>query len=408
MVRDMLADETARVNRHTRAMMTEYAAWGGRIRHDGTQLLTQGQLLEYANLRMETADGCLLLIENDRIADSLGLSRSLLEHYLLFMLMCRGERYFQLRDLTAEKLSAEQFEDRLRREQIELLELQLLGETDCIEVKPYPRAKDHLMYVFEGMKNEGEPAVVHPVHLVHFQEFRPESLRRKAGNFFQFHGHDFHGHDPEPRRAAAGGATPDARRFQHYLTYDALLHSLEMNRLIDAGATARIGAHDAFLGTFVHPTHDAVQDLHDRNTQRGAGTGIGLGSAYSKASKLLASLYVCHLVAGLLDEAASLVESASPGYVTAPATEDIRALTAQVSREFGYFWFLLNEPPLYDRFRYCVDHATPEEVQQWGGYEHVPAARVPFNPRIYANFQTPLNGIHADLYRYESPLSGTR
>ena len=39
---------------------------------------------------------CLLLIEKGKIADALGLSRSLLEHYLLLMLMSRGRKYPKL------------------------------------------------------------------------------------------------------------------------------------------------------------------------------------------------------------------------------------------------------------------------------------------------------------------------
>lgn len=69
---------------------------------------------------------------------------------------------------------------RVTQEQERLRELQREGETDCIEVKRYPRAKDRLMYVFEGLKMRENLDFIHPVHLVHFQEFCPETMRLKV------------------------------------------------------------------------------------------------------------------------------------------------------------------------------------------------------------------------------------
>ncbi|MFD8611971.1 hypothetical protein [Streptomyces sp. NPDC059631] len=57
-------------------------------------------MIDFANFRMETADSCLKLIEAGHIGDALGLCRSLLEHYLLFMLICRGDKYFKIWDLS--------------------------------------------------------------------------------------------------------------------------------------------------------------------------------------------------------------------------------------------------------------------------------------------------------------------
>ncbi|WP_435601421.1 hypothetical protein [Streptomyces sp. C10-9-1] len=82
-------------------MISKYAAWGGNIRHGEIHYALYDEMLEFVNFRAETADSCLTLIENRKIADSLGLSRSLLEHYLLFVLMCRGRKYFQLQDLSS-------------------------------------------------------------------------------------------------------------------------------------------------------------------------------------------------------------------------------------------------------------------------------------------------------------------
>lgn len=398
---ELIAAEVARVNEATRSMISAYCAWGAQIQHGETQLFTHTQLLEFVNLRVETADSCLLLIENGKIADALGLSRSLLENYLLFMLMCRGKKYFQLRDLSEEKLTGGQFKARVAQEQERLRELRREGETDCIEVKRYPRAKDRLMYVFEGLKMKDNPDFIHPAHLVHFQEFRPEAMRLKDENYFQYYQND-----KETKKVLQGHVDAEAWRYKHYLSYDALLHSLEINGIIDTNINARIEAHYTFLGKFLHPTHDAARDLHNRRNWHCERTSIGLEHSYSETSTLLASLYVSYLVAGLLDEAATLIEGAPEKYIANAGTPELRKAISRVSRDFPYFWFLFNDPPQYDRFMYCIHHVDPEDVRSWGGYSNVPVVDMPFNQHIYDNFQRSLNSARTTLYSYQSPLPG--
>jgi len=56
---------------------------------------------------MESVELCLKLT-NGKVSDSLGVCRSLLENYMLFMLMCRGRKYVIVNDLsspTPEKFS---------------------------------------------------------------------------------------------------------------------------------------------------------------------------------------------------------------------------------------------------------------------------------------------------------------
>lgn len=398
---EIIAAEVARVTEVTRSIISAYCTWGSQIRHGETRLFTHMQLLEFINLRIETADSCLLLIENGKIADALGLSRSLLENYLLLILMCRGKKYFQLRDLSSEKLTGGQFKARVAQEQEELRDLQRNGETDCIEVKRYPKAKDRLMYVFEGLKMKDDPAFIHPVHLVQFQNFRPETMRLKDENYFQYYQND-----KETKKILQGHLDAEAWRYKHYLSYDALLHSLEINEITDTDTNARIEAHYTFLGKFLHPTHDAARDLHNRNNLHEERTSIGLDHPYSETSRLLASLYVSYLVAGLVEEAASLIENASSKYISDAGTTDLRAAVSRVNRDFPYFWFLFNDPPQYDRFMYCTHHVDPEDVRRWGGYSNVPFKTVPFNQHIYDNFQQSLNSAKTTLYTYQSPLPG--
>jgi hypothetical protein len=98
---DPLPAEIARVNQLTRSMIDEYVSWRSKIVHGEIEQFMYSEMLDFVNFRIETADTCLLLIEHGKIADALGLSRSIFENYLLLMLMCRGTKYFKLRDLSS-------------------------------------------------------------------------------------------------------------------------------------------------------------------------------------------------------------------------------------------------------------------------------------------------------------------
>src|SRR6266511_238157 len=74
---DALAREIARVNQLTRSMLEEYVSWSSKISYGETYYVLYGDMLDFVNFRMETADSCLLMIERRKIADSLGLSRGL-------------------------------------------------------------------------------------------------------------------------------------------------------------------------------------------------------------------------------------------------------------------------------------------------------------------------------------------
>ena len=105
--------ESDRVLRLSREMTQAYLDWGG-PRHGDIQQGLYGDMIDFVNFRVETAQSCLDLIQQRRVADVLCLCRVLLEHYLLFMLMCRGRRFFRL--LPLESLSNDDFAERLRRE----------------------------------------------------------------------------------------------------------------------------------------------------------------------------------------------------------------------------------------------------------------------------------------------------
>lgn len=89
-----------------------------------------------------------------------------------------------------------------------------------------------------------------------------------------------------------------------------------------------------------------------------------------------------------------------------PGISGLRAATARVPAGFPYFWFLFNDPPLYDRFVYCGSHASQEELAVWGGYVNVPRDRVQFSQHIYDRLKNALSSQwNARCGSYRSPLT---
>lgn len=395
-----MADEIRKAKQLARAMIDEYVAWRGQITYGEELHAMYMDTLDFVNFRIETADSCLLLIENGRIADALGLSRSLFENYLLLMLMCRGTKFFKLQDLS--DLSEAEFKEHLKTEQAHLQRLQSEGKaTACLAVERYPKAKRHLMYVFEGLKSPDIPDFFIPAHYFHFRQFHPETMRLKDENYFQYF-------EPsaQTKKAVRGHRADQEARYRFYLSYDSLLQCLELNGLADDAVQARIEAHYTFLGKFLHPTHNAARDLHEHSNVHDGATRIGMDQAYAEIAILLACIYVCYLLAATLDEVAALFERAPGKYMANSGTAGLRAVTARVPAEFPYFWFLFNDPPLYDRFNYCVHHMTDEELAEWGGYENVPLERVTFEQNIYGHLQQALNGYrNMRCGEYRSPLA---
>jgi hypothetical protein len=374
---DKLTTEIERTSALARTLIDEYVAWRSKIQYGEEAHTMYMEVLDFVNFRIETACSCLLLIENGLIADALGLCRALLENHLLFMLMCRGTKFFQLEDTG---LRGAPFKAKLKAKQAEVKQLQGEGKTACLAVEEYPRRSGHLMYIFEGL-NSPDPDVASfriPAHFFHFRQFDPETMRLKDENYFQYY-------EPpaETKKAVSRHRLDQETRYRFYLSYDSLLQCLELNGLADDALQARIEAHYTFLGKFLHPTHDAARDLHEHANVYNGQTRIGMGQAYKQTAVLLACLYVCYLIAAILDEAASLFEQGPRKYITKSGTADLRAVTARVPADFPYFWFLFNGPPLYDRYNYCVYHATDDELKTWGGYAGVPNDRVPFSQHFF-------------------------
>jgi hypothetical protein len=390
--------EIARVNNRSRNLLNEYVEWGQKIKSGQIENALYSDLIDFVNFRLETVDTCLMEIEKERIADALGLCRSVLENYMLLMLMCRGHKYFLLQNLE-DKTPAE-FNAYFLSQQQGLEKRQKAGNTSCLGVEKYPHAKRHLMYTFEELKDQSEPDFKIPLHYFEFQEFYPETMRLKDEDYFVYR---------LPTSSVAEAQKKQKQdatlKYRLYLSYGALMQCLELNDIADKAAQTRIEAHYTFLGKYLHPTHDAARDLHQRNNVHSRQTVLGFDQPYEKTAVLLASLYVCFLLTGILEEIAGLLENAPPQYISDAGTTELRNLTGQTQQNFNYFWFIFNEAPLYDKFMYCIHHVSNEELAMLKHYNNIPSEQVPFTMRIYSHLKDALSDwFNERCGNYISPL----
>src|SRR5439155_20972742 len=110
----------------------------------------------------------------------------------------------------------------------------------------YPRAKRHLMYIFEGLNYESEPDFRIPIHFFEFQEFYPETMRLKDEDYF-----DYYPPPPSVTEAQNEHRKEMGFRFRHYLSYDALMLWLELIDIADKAVETLIEAHYMCLGNYL-------------------------------------------------------------------------------------------------------------------------------------------------------------
>ncbi|MBR7825767.1 hypothetical protein KDK95_05565 [Actinospica sp. MGRD01-02] len=396
---DAVDAETKRVISYTRELIKAYRTVGDELRYNMASTFYM-DAFGFVNFRVETACSCLLLVENKLVADALGLSRSLFEHYLLFILMCRGRKLIKLEDLSSSGLTAAQFKAKLRERQDEVAQARAAGRAVPLSVEQYQHTKQ-IMYVFEGVRDSEDPSYLIPIHYFSFQRFRPEVMRLEDEHYFQYYERS-----QETKKAVKGFKAEAASQYRYYLSYDALLQNLKLNGVVTSGDIARIEAHYTFLGKTLHPTHHAAQDLHEVSNVHATRPAVGDDQTYAPEARLLTALYVCYIVHGLFEEVARLLEEAPETYVKDPGTATLRKEMAHLSAVFPYFWFVFNEPPLYDKFNWCIYHATDDELKEWGHYSKAPGERITFHQHIFSHFKSGLmEWNNARVGRYPSPIA---
>jgi hypothetical protein len=363
-------------------------------------------MTHFVNLRLETVSSVALLAENDRVADALGLCRALLEHLLLLRLMTRGRRYIQVNAPITEGSAAAK---RLLREAKDTLARDhARGENaDIVDARLFPGGRfPRLMWIRDGLTNQDEPDFYVSYHYFLFNEFRPESHRLDEERGIALW---LPKKDPRRKRLRQSQLKRQQRerdRYEQFLSWSALLNSLDVNGLMTKRQRRLMEGQYTFLGRFLHPTSGAALDLHDPSNFHDTVPGVGLRQPYDRRAVLLAMLYAAWIASDLADEIADMLEAAPSRYIAAPGTDDLRVATAFVRKRLGYFWFLQDEPPLWDRYEYAIREATDQQLRASGGYAGIDAAQVHCEWNAYERLKRALLTSHNQRAgTYPSPLS---
>jgi hypothetical protein len=68
-----VADEIDRASKLARDIIAEYVAWSDKVTYGDELHDLYREVFDFVNFRVETADSCLLLLDNRRVGDALGL-----------------------------------------------------------------------------------------------------------------------------------------------------------------------------------------------------------------------------------------------------------------------------------------------------------------------------------------------
>lgn len=361
-------------------LLEAYSEWSDRFKIGKVHYITYDDFVEFVNARMETVSSCQILLKNDRVADTLGLCRSLLENYLLFILICRGTKYFRL--LSMKGKSDADVKKKLREDK------KNVGKGGLVAVEPHPKLKKHLMYIFEGLKSSDQPDYKIPYHYFSFQDYNPETMRLPDDGYFTYHSRS-----ESLKSKLVEFQKGQVYLYTNYMSYTAMLECLRINGIVDEAAIRRIEAHYTYLGRFTHPTNRTFQELRQRSNYHSGKTMIGFEFPYEKTATMLAYTYVIHLAVGLIRELADAFDKSPKDYLKDSGSDEIRKLIDELENKYHLMWFIFNEPTEYDKFVYVIHHLNDEEIKAIGDdYHKVASTLVTFDKHIYRRFESSLGG----------------
>jgi len=385
--------EINELNGQVNELLHMYGTWSNNFEYGAKAYDAYYKLVDFANFRMETVSSCLELIGNDKIADSFTLERTLLENYLLFLLMCRGHKYFQVRSLKGKKPA--------EIEQILADEQQYIGKGDLLEIRTYPKLDKHLMYIRKGVTIKGDPDYSIPFFNFVYGQFDPLTMRLDEKGYFTYF-------EPEDDEDEQGDKLKKGQEQLHrqYLSYDALLQNLLLNEIVDDEAVRRIEAHYTFLSTYVHPTNDAFRDLHKNSNEHSFKTMVGFDKPYKESTKLLASIYNAKIAVSIIKELIEALKGGPSDFLQNINSQEIESLCDAIESR-NPFWFIFNDATNYDKFEQAVNITPAEELNAIGGdYTKLSNEQVKFERDIMRRFEGSLGGWHNQrVGRYQSPYN---
>jgi hypothetical protein len=146
-------------------------------------------------------------------------------------------------------------------------------------------------------------------------------------------------------RRAMLSDVPHSELYTKFFTFESMIKNLRINGVLNRKTAVRAIVHYNFLSNFTHSTSDSVklsQPWHNFRT-------VNADIAYNHYKSELALLYICHLLAMHLELALFYFQRWRSLQIN-ETRKFYRALCKRVNQEFGYFWFIFNDPHELDKY----------------------------------------------------------
>lgn len=308
--------------------------------------------LDYYNHQLGTLDTILSLVEKQRYRDALVLLRSSFEHYLIFMLYTGGKYYFtRIRRRSGEKnLAAAKV--RIEKE-IENLEASKRSYFKVIQKDDLLLLRTEGPYI-DGIRGKGRLV---PWYYRLLEQYDGKAAYLYTGkqqkyffswaekeNLIRWHGNN--------------------KAIAHYLQFNNILESLELNNFCKKKTRSYMLAHYNFLSQFTHPTNSSIEIVNNRK-QNPYQHYSNLWTE-NEDLELICLLYAGYIAAGFLGVMINTLENAPVTYILRIRAGQVKNRINVFYESYKYFWFIYNGCSDYDKFNASISKSkrkTSKEVK---------------------------------------------
>ena len=137
--------------------------------------------------------------------------------------------------------------------------------------------------------------------------------------------------------------------YREFFSFNGLVEKLRLNGALNKKTATRVLVHYNFLSSFSHTTKTAIDSIKRLHSSIPISTRDKYGRIYDHYHSELALLYVCHLLA--MHTELALYYFRQWRHIRVKNVRKIyQPLCQKVQENFGYFWFIFNQPHEFDRF----------------------------------------------------------
>ncbi len=369
------------------------------IKHGKVSYSLYSDYFEIANYQLGSLDSVMLLANNKRYREAFVVLRTELEHMMLFKLMTRGNRYF----LLFKKYKGDSDEVAIQKLNKQIAEDKRNGKkTSALRAAKYP-TDGVVKVIYQGpfVNGERRKGNLVPYYLNLYKNFDPEAAFLNEGDYFRYLHQTLARVDIANKRKAE-----NKYLYTHYMSYRALLHSLQLNRLFTKPQITRLEAHYNFLSEFTHPTEKSMERIKVRNSHNSNVQSLDEIREDHPTLRLLASLYAGYMAASFAEDLIYILKNAPKKYIAGFEPVELQQSIDKFYKLTDYFWFIQNGPHDYDKFYYCVHYG--DRVALGGDYRRVDPKRVTFNKNILDRLKRLQGGWdNAAWNKYRPPFTFT-